>query len=305
MHDNLEYKKTFRSKVTIVSGIFIILSCIVIFYILFFPPLKNYNKEDYVFHVSSSQNLSSISEELKNNKIIRSKFLLKSFIYIFKSDKYLNQGDYLFKYHSSVIKIAWQLSRAKHKIDPIKVTLREGLTNEEIANILSDKLTNIDKDKFLELSYHKQGYLFPDTYFFFPLDSTEEVIEKLSNNFDNQIEKTNKLISASGKNLSDVIIMASIIEKEARGEKDAYLISGILWKRLKIGMPLQVDASPITYSELGLPDRAISNPGLLSIKSAIKPISSSYLYYLHDKEGNIHFAKDYDEHKSNIEKYLK
>jgi UPF0755 protein len=121
--------------------------------------------------------------------------------------------------------------------------------------------------------------------------------------------------------------MASIIEKEAKGEEDRYFISGILWKRISKGIPLQVDApflyilgkesseltradlainSPFnTYKNKGLTPSPIGNPGLESIKAAIKPKDSPYLYYLHDSDGNIHYAKTYTEHLKNINKYLK
>ena len=82
-------------------------------------------------------------------------------------------------------------------------------------------------------------------------------------------------------------------------------ISGILWRRLDMGMALQVDASRVTYQERGLPASPISNPGLESIRSAIFPKTSPYLYYLHDKDGITHYAKSYSEHLLNIKKYLK
>ena len=99
--------------------------------------------------------------------------------------------------------------------------------------------------------------------------------------------------------------MASILEKEAKGDNDAPYISGILWKRINIGMALQVDAAPVTYDEAGLPSKPICNPGLVSIKAAINPKNSSYLFYLHDDDGQVHYAEDFSEHRSNIAHYLK
>ena len=99
--------------------------------------------------------------------------------------------------------------------------------------------------------------------------------------------------------------MASIIEREAKGDIDRGIISGILWKRISLGMPLQVDAVPDTYKTKGLPESPIGNPGLESIKVAIYPQKSSYLYYLHDKNGVAHYAKTFSEHDNNINKYLK
>jgi UPF0755 protein len=140
-------------------------------------------------------------------------------------------------------------------------------------------------------------------------------------------ESLNEEISKSKRSLKEIIIMASLIEKEARGEEDRFIISGILWKRIEKGIPLQVDApflyilgkesSELTISDLstnspfntyrykGLPPAPIGNPGLESIKASLRPTTSPYLYYLHDKNGNIYYAKTYDEHKQNIKKYLK
>ena len=121
--------------------------------------------------------------------------------------------------------------------------------------------------------------------------------------------------------------MASIIEKEANGEEDRAVISGILWKRIAQGMPMQVDApflfllnkqsseltikdlaidSPYnTYKYKGLPPGPINNPRLESIKAALNPQTSPYLYYLHDAKGGIHYASDFKGHQANITRYLK
>jgi len=116
-------------------------------------------------------------------------------------------------------------------------------------------------------------------------------------------------IALSKKSEKEIITMASLIEREGKGEirgqTDRVFISGILWKRLSMNMPLQVDAAPSTYKSRGLPEAPIANPGLESIKAALYPKSSPYLYYLHDKNGLIHYAKSFSEHRQNILKYLK
>jgi UPF0755 protein len=161
------------------------------------------------------------------------------------------------------------------------------------------------KDLFLTLANDKQGYLFPDTYFFFPLDNGEEIMKKLSDNFDNKIKNIKLSAKEKNKNLSDIIIMASILEGEAKGEEDIKIISGILWKRISLGMLLQVDVDKTTYIKKGLPEKPLNNPGLMSLEASLNPSDSPYLYYLHDKNGKVHFATTFDEHKSNINKYLK
>lgn len=266
-------------------------------YFIFTAPL---NSKDVLIHVSSGQTVFSLANDLRDKNVIRYPYIFRGFVKILKKGKGIIAGDYFIKKSSPVWRVAWQLGRGYYNIDSIKITIREGLTNEEIANVIDGKLVNFSKEEFLRLTIDKQGYLFPDTYMFFPLDTTEDVIKKLSNNFK---RKTDNL-ELKGKNLNDVIIMASILEGEANGKDDIYVISGILWKRLSIKMPLQVDAERSTYEERGLPSIPINNPGLQSIEAAINPESSPYLYYLHDKNGKVHYAETYEEHRNNINKYL-
>ncbi|MEI6660021.1 MAG: endolytic transglycosylase MltG [bacterium] len=187
----------------------------------------------------------------------------------------------------------------------VKVTLHEGLTNREMAQVLSSSLKNFDKDLFLNKTKSRQGYLFPDTYFFLNSTTAEDVVGVMHMNFNKRLKLLQGDIYNSHHSLADIITMASVIEKEASGKSDAPTISGILWKRLSIGMPLQVDIDKVTYKEKGLPSAPISNPGLVAIDAAIHPVDSAYLYYLHDKTGTVHYAENYDIHKKNIAKYLK
>ncbi len=125
----------------------------------------------------------------------------------------------------------------------------------------------------------------------------------MEGNYQKKIAPIRPQIKASGKSEKDIITMASIIEREAKGP-DRELISGILWHRLAIGMPLQVDAAPETYKAKGLPKNPIANPGMEAIIAALNPKSSDYIYYLHDKDKNVHYAKSFAEHNANRLKYL-
>ena len=138
--------------------------------------------------------------------------------------------------------------------------------------------------------------MFPDTYEFYGHAGPEEVVLKMKENF---LKKVGPEVTR------DVIIMASLLEEEAAKTEDRKIISGILWKRLEAGMALQVDAEPDTYDYLGFPPGPISNPGLDAIEAALNPKLSPFWYYLSDKEGNIHYARDFEEHKTNRLKYLR
>lgn len=300
---NNEPKKEKSFKPYRILDIILILGILFIFinYIFSAP----FGSKDRTLHVSSSDSMIKISQDLKNNNIIKSRYIFKTLIYLLSKDKKIHYGDYLFKGGSSVLNVSLQIAKGRHNVAPIKITLTEGMTNEDMAKLFADKLPVFRSDSFLLDSRSKQGYLFPDTYFFYPLTTTNEVLEEITANFKKRISKVNNNINSSGKNLSDIIIMASILEKEANGKNDSSIISGILWKRIKLGMLLQVDASPSTYKIANLPSAPISNPGLLSINSAIYPEESPYLYYLHDKNGLVHYATNYDQHKINITRYLK
>lgn len=279
---------------------------VLVFSFLFTNLIVTLRKENNkIIHISSGQTTQSIYKNLKDQNLIKKENFLRFFIKIFGGENNIVPGDYLIKKGTPVYLIAWRISRGDHNISPIKITLREGLNNEQISNILNNKIKNFDKNDFILKTTNKQGYLFPDTYFIFSLDTNNEIINKLENNFESNIKKVNSLIEKSGRSLDEIIIMASVLEGEASGKDDIGIISGILWKRISIGMPLQVDVERDTYKTKGLPNKPINNPGMMSIKAAISPVYSNYLYYLHDKNGKVHYAKTFEEHRNNIIKYLK
>jgi UPF0755 protein len=202
-------------------------------------------------------------------------------------------------------------------IAKMKVTIPEGFTVKEIKEKLGIKLPG----------ENLEGYLFPDTYYF-PIDvSGEEVVKIMRENFEKKISPYKKGIEKSGKTIQEIVIMASLIEKEVKTKKEKKLVSGILWKRLKNGIPLQVDAtityitgkkttkipledlqidSPYnTYKYKGLPPAPICNPGLESILAALYPEESDYWYYLSTPEGKTLFFKTLEEHNLAKAKYLK
>lgn len=281
----------------------------------------------YQITIDSGQSLFSISNELYKDGAIRSKRVFEMLMLSFGSDKTISRGEYYFEKPANVVTLAMRISGRDFGVDKARVTFPEGFTNKQMADRLDKELSNFDSELFLSLAKDSEGYLFPDTYHLLPWATPESVIETLKKNFDKKISGLEKDLSYSDKSLKDIVIMASLIEKEARGEEDRYMISGILWKRISKGIPLQVDApflyilgkeskeltrtdlainSPFnTYKYKGLPPAPIGNPGLESIKASLNPKDSPYLYYLHDSDGKIYYAKTYTEHQKNIRNYLK
>ena len=246
---------------------------------------------------------------------------------LFGGERSIASGDYYFAQPQSVFHIASQLTRGDHQLDPVKVTVPEGRNVREIGILLGEKLPGFAVDAFVEQALPYEGYLFPDTYFLYPKTQPESVIEEMRAMYK---KRTTEVLSGKrplNKSVSDVVVMASIIEREARGDDDRTVVSGILWNRIGRGMALQVDASVAyakgvpentvkkadlgidspynTYIYRGLPPGPIANPGIESLTAAMHPAKTDYLYYIHDSRGTIHYAKTYPEHQRNINRYLK
>lgn len=299
------------------------LSISLIRYFLLPPPTF---PKPYQMSIERGQSLFSISKELYDDGAIRSRRLFEMLMLTLGSDKRISHGEYYFDNPVSVIKVAMRITGKDFGVDRAKVTFPEGFTNAQIAARLEKELHEFDSARFLELAKKSEGYLFPDTYIFFPWTTPDVVFNTLRNTFDKKIEPLEKEIANSKRSFQDIIIMASLIEKEANGADDREVIAGILWKRIDLGIPLQVDApflyiigkeskdltkkdldidSPYnTYRNKGLTPTPIGNPGLASIKAALNPKDSPYLYYLHDKDGTIYYARTYQEHLQNIKKHL-
>jgi UPF0755 protein len=308
-----------------------------IFYISFFSGLlvlffiftsapKNFPKGE-VIKIEKGESLGKISRTLKEKSIIRSEAVFQTLTILFGGDRRLVAGHYAFERKASAVNVAWRISTGNFGIKLAKVTLPEGLTRKEMADVIAGKLESFDRQKFLEITKDDEGYLFPDTYYFFPAETAEEIAVDLGNNFKRKISSLEEEIKESKYSLPEIITMASLVEKESAGDEERPIIAGILWKRLENGQRLQVDASlwyvtgrfsaELTISDLnldspyntykygGLPPGPIGNPGLASIKAALDPEDSPYLFYLHDKDGGIHYARNFEEHKLNKQKYLK
>lgn len=261
--------------------------------------------QPYVLEVNDGESLKDIGDKLKADGAIRSAPVFEIFMRILGDDKHISEGEYSFDQPLSSLGIAMRISGKNFGISKQKVTFPEGYTNADMAHHLKEVFPEFDATQFVSLTQDKQGYLFPDTYSFFATPLPTDVVAAIERNYERKIDPLRADIAASGHTEAEIIIMASIIEKEAHGANDRAIIAGILWNRIHNGMALQVDAAPSTYKSKGLPSSPISNPGLATIEAAIAPAPSNYVYYLHDSAGNIHYASTYKEHEQNIKKYLK
>ena len=276
--------------------------------------------------VKEGSSLGQVSLLLQEQNLIRSRVLFEFCAITLGGDKRVIAGEYLFKNPVGSCEIASRIVRGILGVPAVRVTIPEGTSNKEMAVILGKALPQFDTAAFLASSRGDEGYLFPDTYFFSKNATVADVETLMKENFQRKIKPLGASIAASGHSLHDIVIMASILEKEVATDKDRAIVSGILWKRIDLSMPLQVDAtfaylldkqsseltqadlniaSPYnTYRNKGLPPGPISNPGLSALRAAITPLVTPYLYYLADKNGVTHYATTFNEHKANKEKYL-
>lgn len=218
-----------------------------------------------------------------------------------------------------------------------KVTFPEGFTLRQIARRLGARGL-ADERRFLELTSRSgntlrasfrppaklEGYLFPDTYTF-PLGASEQAVaQQMLGNFDRLVARGQvKRRGGNGRrSLSEVVTIASLVEREARMDRDRARIAGVIYNRLKKNMPLQIDAtvqyargqhvarllyrdlgvaSPYnTYKRKGLPPGPICSPGMASIRAALAPETHPYLYYVARPDGSHVFGKTFAEHQHNI-----
>jgi len=291
----------YKVLVFVVLGIVL---CLIGIYLAFIEAPYDF-KVGEVVSVEAGKSLRSVSLHLQQQHFIKSRIAFEGFVIMYGGEKHIIPGDYMFEKKVSVEEVAYRISKGDKRLSMVKITIPEGFSNLDIAEICSLKLENFSKSKFLTRAENMEGYLFPDTYFFSTTDNEEDVFLLMKRNFERKTATLLKEIEQKGMNQKDIFVMASILEREAKGDADRGLISGILWHRIRIGMALQVDAAPDTYKTKGLPDKPISNPGILAIRAAMYPENSDYLYYLHGEDGEVHFAKTFDEHRQNKKKYLR
>ena len=281
---------------------FIIIATLFVFAALFTSPPVSF-PTDSIVNVEEGTGLYALAEKLKEDGVIRSATTFRIVATILGGERDMKAGQYQMSHPQNVFVIASRVFRGDHEIDTVKLTIPEGFTVSKISNLFDERFTLFDNERFIKLA--PEGYLFPDTYFV-PVSATAtSTLLLFKNNFDNKIATLLGEIRDSGHTLDEVIKMASILESEVKSIEDKKIASGILWKRLSINMPLQVDSDPDTYKHIGFPPRPISNPGLESIEAAIHPTTTPYLYFLTGDDGAMHYSKTFEEHVAKKLKYIK
>lgn len=303
----------------------IVLVCVAAVYAEILRPPMDFPVRQVVT-ISENTPLDTIGQQLENDGIIRSAWWFRVAVTVLDGEKGVRAGDYYFAQPESLVAVARRMVSGTFGLEPVRIRVVEGMTVAEIGKIVGRELPRVHEDRFIEMASTSEGYLFPDTYFFLPSATEETVIRAMRDNFDRQVGQLVEDIENSGRTLSDIVILASILEKEARIYYNKRVIAGILWKRIDTEMLLQVDApfvyaigknsftltradlrmdSPYnTYRFKGLPPTAIANPSFASLKAAANPIETPYFFYLDGRDGVTRFSKTYDEHLQYKRQYL-
>ena len=286
------------------------------------------SKKEKVFVIKKDENPSSFSQRLQDENLIKNAFLFRVYLKLSGLDKEIQVGSFKLSPDKSAEEIAKLLTTGR--IDKW-VTIVEGLRREEAAQILADEF-GISKSEFLKGAV--EGKLFPDTYLIPVETNVQKILSIFKSNFDSKFDqKMRDNANNNGLSEKEVLVLASIVERESRNAEERPIIAGILIKRWKEGISLGADAtvqyalgysseektwwrktltdqdlkvqSPYnTRTNLDLPPGPICSPGLNSIQAVINPKESTYYFYLHGADGEIHYSETFEKHQQNIVEFL-
>jgi UPF0755 protein len=337
-------KKSSQKIITAVSFLFLVLALAVFVWEGIYVPMTPEFKETKIFSAEKGEGTKEISINLQEQGFIKYGFLFRIYALTRGVADKLQAGNYLLSPSMAMPEITKKL--VSGDIVREKITIIEGWNIRDISFYLEEQgivkaadfstLVNSARDFSEDFDFLSskpeilslEGYLFPDTYEIQKGESTEELVRKILKNFGQKLTpELREEIKKQDKTIFEIITMASLIEKEVKTLEDKKMVSGVLWKRLENGMPLQVDATISyitgkknakvliadtqidsrynTYKYLGLPRGPISNPGLESIVSAFSPENSQYWYYLSTPEGETIFSRTFEEHNKAQAEYLK
>ena len=297
----------------------------ILFVTAIYFPLDENSTTQKVVNIPSGTNAKEILDVLEKNEIIRkNNYTIRILTKILKLEDQLKYGEYILNPSMNMLQILDKL--VKGDVITYHITIPEGYTGIQIAELL-DKKEIAKREDFLKLvkdsEKASEGYLFPDTYEVPKNYGAEKMLKTMLSNF-NQIAIENTFTNKAEKigfSLDEIIILASIIEKEAKFNDEKNRVAAVFHNRLKIGMKLQscatiqyilrspkerldendlqIESPYNTYIYKGLPPGPICNPGLVSIIAALEPNDEDYLYFVLGENGRHIFSKTYEEHLMN------
>lgn len=324
-------RKLSSKTIPIIIILVLFISFLITFISVINKPLKT--DSDIVIKVNEGDSFYSIINSLSKEGKIKGIPFIKLYVKVLGKNIDIKQGEYVLQKELSVDKLIEALT-TESSFNIVKFTVPEGYTIEDIAKKLEDEgicskndfllaIKEYELPKFVKVDsrkkYNLEGYLFPDTYLLNVGDTPKEIVLKMVSRFEEMLKKATEETNTTvkDKDIETVVTIASMIEKEARIDRERPLISSVIINRLNDGMMLQIDATVIyalgehvetvlekhleidssynTYRNYGLPIGPISNPGLESIKAALKPEETDYLFYvLQDNETHYFTNSDVD-----------
>ena len=292
-------------------------------------PVDKNNTGSTIFVIKKGEGLNSIIKRLATEDLIRNKLVFFAIALQKGIEKRVQAGDFKLSKKMSATDIAEAIT---HGTLDEWVTIVEGLRKEEIAQKLAETFT-FSEISFIEQS--KEGELFPDTYLIPKTATMDAIIQMMKLNYQKKMAEARKERPFEKRSDREILILASLIEREAKFSDDRRLVASIIlkraqsndmklqldatiqyalgyqrkektwWKRELTIDDLKVDSTYNTYERKGLPPAPICNPGLDSIKAALAADPNTpYWYYINDKKGRIHVAKTLEEHNKNIQEYI-
>lgn len=282
--------------------------------------------------IAPGTQVRTITEQLKAEGVVQSQQLLYYILVFMHDPADLKASTYVFDAPLDTFAIARRLTEGDFDTDLLRFTHIEGERASAVAARAAEIFPSFDPSTFLENAQPFEGKLFPETYFVPPTYDDVEFLALLLDTYEEKITPLRQQITSSQLSEDEIIILASILEREANSPESMRIVSGILQNRLAIGMALQADAtieyvietplgklppgqlaselreldSPYnTYLYTGLPPTAIGNPGLEAISAVLNPTDTEYFYYVTDDSGVFHYAQTYDQHLQNIETHLR
>ena len=286
--------------------------------------------ESVVVTIPPGATVSQAGTLLEKAGVIRSHIAYRIYTIFVHDGSGIKAGSYLFDAPQSVLRVAFRTAYGVQDLTKIKVTIPEGSDSRSMAKLFTKAIPGFATSAFYLLAKADEGYLFPDTYYFYQNTTPEQVIDAMRTNFNEQTASlatsTRAFTIANKVSTDDIVIMASIVEKEATSLADRQIIAGILWRRYADKYPLQVDppfyyflnkdSSQLTLADLavdspynlykhrGLTPTPIDNPGFDALYATVNPTPTKYWYYLSDSDGTMHYAVTYDQHLANKAKYV-
>lgn len=301
-------------KIFLILIIIILVFAIGIIWFLYFNLRVSAGKssQNQMFEIIEGQGTIEIADALKEKNLIKSPWFFTA--YVKYKDFSLLPGIYYLRQNMTMQEIIDPIS--KGSVQETKITIPEGWRTTQIDEYLV-KNKILKTGEFVSAAQGKEGYLFPDTYRVSIDSKASDIIKLMLDDFDKRTSVLNPT--------KDQLIVASIVEREAKKDEDRAKIAAVYYNRLKINMLLQADPtiqyakgnwdelkssdlksviSPYnTYLNKGLPPTPICNPGLKSIEAAVHPDITTNYYFFNLKDGSAIFSKTAAEHAANLQKY--